>query len=77
MPLYFIFELFVAGYVSTYKLISEVLGTSPRAVGNALRANPFNPHVPCHRVIASNYFIGIQALSIIIMLICTYSATAD
>lgn len=27
-------------------------------VGNALRNNPFSPYVPCHRVIASNLFIG-------------------
>jgi len=28
------------------------------SVGNALRNNPFSPYVPCHRVIASNYFVG-------------------
>ena len=27
-------------------------------VGNALRLNPFSPHIPCHRVIASNLFLG-------------------
>lgn len=27
-------------------------------VGNALRNNPFSPRVPCHRVIASNLFVG-------------------
>lgn len=27
-------------------------------VGGALRSNPFAPFVPCHRVIASNLFIG-------------------
>ena len=27
-------------------------------VGNALRNNPFAPYIPCHRVIASNHFIG-------------------
>ena len=27
-------------------------------VGNALRNNPFSPYVPCHRVIASNHFVG-------------------
>ena len=33
--------------------------TSPRAVGQALRNNPFTPEVvPCHRVIESNFFIG-------------------
>ena len=24
----------------------------------AMRGNPFAPYVPCHRIIASNYFIG-------------------
>jgi methylated-DNA-[protein]-cysteine S-methyltransferase len=28
------------------------------SVGNALRNNPFSPYVPCHRVIASNHFVG-------------------
>ncbi|CAG8440740.1 16003_t:CDS:2 [Acaulospora morrowiae] len=47
------------GYVSTYKLLSNALKSSPRAVGGALRVNPFAPMpVPCHRVIASNFFIG-------------------
>ncbi|KAJ7574316.1 hypothetical protein C8J56DRAFT_979369 [Mycena floridula] len=27
-------------------------------VGGALRINPFAPYVPCHRVIASNLYIG-------------------
>ena len=31
---------------------------SPRAIGQALRANPFAPQVPCHRVIASDLTIG-------------------
>ena len=29
-----------------------------RIVGNALRSNPFQPLVPCHRVIATTLFIG-------------------
>ena len=31
---------------------------SPRAIGQALRANPFAPEVPCHRVIASDLTPG-------------------
>ena len=31
---------------------------SPRAIGQALRANPFAPEVPCHRVIASDLSPG-------------------
>jgi O-6-methylguanine DNA methyltransferase len=47
------------GCVSTYKQIAEILHTSPRAVGQALRKNPFSSRaVPCHRVIESNFFIG-------------------
>jgi methylated-DNA-[protein]-cysteine S-methyltransferase len=34
------------------------LNSSPRAVGGALRCNPFAPEVPCHRVIASDGFVG-------------------
>ncbi|CAI2163596.1 2065_t:CDS:2 [Funneliformis geosporum] len=46
------------GYVSTYKFIAEFLNSSPRAVGQALKNNPSSPIIPCHRIIASNYFIG-------------------
>ncbi|CAI2167991.1 13690_t:CDS:2 [Funneliformis geosporum] len=47
------------GYVSTYRMLATALSSSPRAVGGALRVNPFAPlPVPCHRVIASNFFIG-------------------
>jgi methylated-DNA-[protein]-cysteine S-methyltransferase len=27
-------------------------------VGAALRSNPFAPYIPCHRVIASNLYVG-------------------
>ncbi|KAI8987963.1 6-O-methylguanine DNA methyltransferase [Mycotypha africana] len=48
-----------AGRVTSYKILSDVLKSSPRAVGQALRVNPFCPlPVPCHRVIAANYSIG-------------------
>jgi len=47
-----------AGKVTTYKDISLAVGGSPRSVGNALRSNPFAPYVPCHRVVASNFFVG-------------------
>lgn len=46
------------GKVTTYKDVSSAVGGSPRSVGSALRNNPFPPYVPCHRVIASNLFIG-------------------
>ena len=46
------------GCVSTYNLVAIHLRSSPRAVGNALRRNPFAPGVPCHRVVATNATIG-------------------
>ncbi|KAI8911687.1 6-O-methylguanine DNA methyltransferase [Gorgonomyces haynaldii] len=46
------------GKVATYGLIANKLDTSPRAVGNALRNNPFAPKVPCHRVVKSDRSIG-------------------
>jgi len=47
------------GKVSTYKEIAHALHTRAyRAVGTALKANPFAPKVPCHRVIASNGLLG-------------------
>ncbi|KAI8634036.1 6-O-methylguanine DNA methyltransferase [Xylariaceae sp. FL1651] len=46
------------GQVSTYGLMSAHLGSSPRAVGNALRRNPFAPQVPCHRVVATGGALG-------------------
>ncbi|KFA78939.1 hypothetical protein S40288_00551 [Stachybotrys chartarum IBT 40288] len=46
------------GSVTTYGLLAAHLGTSPRAVGNALRRNPFAPAVPCHRVVATGGTLG-------------------
>lgn len=46
------------GRVSTYKDIAQILGSSPRAVGQALRNNPFAPTVPCHRVVCKSLDIG-------------------
>ena len=42
------------GRVSTYKEIAEALGIKAyRAVGRALRDNPYAPEVPCYRVLNS------------------------
>ena len=47
------------GKITTYKSIAEALGTKAyRAVGNAMKKNPYAPAVPCHRVVNSNGFIG-------------------
>jgi methylated-DNA-[protein]-cysteine S-methyltransferase len=47
------------GRVTTYGILARYLQCgSPRAVGQALRANPFAPEVPCHRVISSTLRLG-------------------
>ena len=47
------------GKVTTYKALAEALGTKAyRAVGQAMRCNPYAPKVPCHRVVASDGSIG-------------------
>ncbi|KAG9308724.1 methylated-DNA--cysteine S-met [Chiua virens] len=47
------------GRVTAYSARCKAIGRgSPRSVGSALRRNPFSPFVPCHRVIASNLYIG-------------------
>ncbi len=48
-----------AGRVTTYKELAGRVGCgAPRAIGQALRRNPFAPRVPCHRVIASDLCVG-------------------
>lgn len=46
------------GQYTTYGALATFLSSSPRAVGNAMRNNPFAPTVPCHRVLASDVSIG-------------------
>ena len=47
------------GKVTTYKALAEKLNTKAyRAVGQAMRCNPYAPKVPCHRVVASDGSIG-------------------
>lgn len=48
------------GKVTTYGELAKALGGPhfSRAVGNAVRDNPFAPTVPCHRVIRSSGEIG-------------------
>lgn len=40
------------GHTRTYGEIAHELGSGPRAVGGACRANPVPLFVPCHRVVA-------------------------
>jgi len=47
------------GRVTTYALLAGAIGCgSCRAVGQALKRNPFAPRVPCHRVISSDLTVG-------------------
>jgi len=46
------------GKVTTYGAIARALKSSPRAVGQALRCNPYAPKVPCHRVVNANGSLG-------------------
>jgi methylated-DNA-[protein]-cysteine S-methyltransferase len=48
-----------AGKVTTYKALAAALNTKAyQAVGNAMKNNPNAPHIPCHRVVKSNGYIG-------------------
>jgi methylated-DNA-[protein]-cysteine S-methyltransferase len=47
------------GKVTTYRAIAIELNTRAfRAVGGALKCNPYSPRVPCHRVVKSDGSIG-------------------
>lgn len=47
------------GKVTTYaRLARNINCRSPRAVGQALKRNPFAPEVPCHRVVKSDRTLG-------------------
>ena len=52
-------SLIPKGRISTYKAVAvQIRCGAPRAVGQALRRNPFAPRVPCHRVIAVDLTLG-------------------
>ena len=48
------------GQVRSYQWVAEQIGQprAARAVGMALRCNPFAPKIPCHRVVRSNGSLG-------------------
>lgn len=48
-----------AGETVTYGELARRIGCgSAQAVGQALKRNPFAPHVPCHRVVAADGSVG-------------------
>ncbi|DBA82703.1 hypothetical protein WJX77_011992 [Trebouxia sp. C0004] len=51
-------SLIPEGKVSTYGALATILKSAPRAIGQALKRNPFAPEVPCHRVVSSSLQIG-------------------
>ena len=42
------------GQTTTYGMLAQHLGSSPRAIGQACGSNPLPLIVPCHRVVAKN-----------------------
>ena len=46
------------GDTASYGQLARQLGSSPRAVGQACRRNPFPIVIPCHRVLAAGGMIG-------------------
>lgn len=46
------------GQTRSYKYIAKKINSSPRAVGQALKKNPFAPKIACHRVIREDGSIG-------------------
>lgn len=53
-----VLEKIPTGRVTTYGLISNHIGSSPRAVGGAVGSNPWSIFVPCHRVVPSSLTVG-------------------
>jgi methylated-DNA-[protein]-cysteine S-methyltransferase len=58
MRVYSAIQKIPKGKITSYGALAKVLGSSPRAVGQALRNNPFAPIVPCHRVVAAEGKLG-------------------
>lgn len=57
--LYSLLQQVPCGKVTTYKELAHAAGTkSYRSVGQAMKKNPFAPHVPCHRVVSASGKLG-------------------
>src|SRR4029077_4493564 len=55
---YRVLEQIPKGRVTTYGLISKLLGSAPRAVGGAVASNPWPLFIPCERVVNFDLTIG-------------------
>ncbi len=51
---YILAQLIPIGKVVSYKQIADLLGTSPRIIGLAMKNNTKPIIIPCHRVVGSN-----------------------
>lgn len=59
LTLYRLLKTVPRGKVTTYKELARAAGTTAyRAVGQAMRRNPYAPGVPCHRVVSSTGKLG-------------------
>ncbi len=60
LSVYELIKTIPRGKVASYAQVARELGkdNGARAVGNALRNNPFAPAVPCHRVVATSRELG-------------------
>ena len=56
---YYLVKQIPPGKVSSYQEIAWALNSkSYKAVGQALKRNPYPPQIPCHRVVKSSGLIG-------------------
>ena len=61
---YMLLHLIPPGKVTTYKILSEIVGKSPRLIGKILSENKNIIVIPCHRVVKHNGHIGGYSLGI-------------
>jgi len=61
---YTLLHLIPLGKVTTYKILSEIVGKSPRLIGKILSENENIIVTPCHRVVKHNGHVGGYSLGI-------------